>query len=76
MSPRRPRGSLQDPVQTGYRVERADKVRFDSIAKQSGLSPSQLFEEILVHMPLTSRGTPTWLPEPEPKDGELPIDSA
>lgn len=63
-------------MQLGYRVERTNKDRFDKIAKQSGMNSSELFDELVAHMPLSSRGTPTWLPEPAPKDGELPIDSA
>lgn len=77
MAPRRrPRGSLVDPVPIGYVVERAAKERLDRIADLASVSSAVMFEHILEHLELTSRGLPVTWPEQELHDGELPIDSA
>lgn len=77
MAPRRrPRGSLVDPVPIGYVVERTAKDRLDQIADLASVSSAVMFEHIMEHLELTSRGLPATWPEQELHDGELPIDSA
>lgn len=58
-------------------VEEASKHRFDQLAAQAGLSGAAFFEAVVSHLDdeLTDRGVPAWLPQPEPRDGELPIDT-
>lgn len=72
---RRPRGSLKQPIQVGYTVERLTKDRFDAIARRAGVSSAALFELLVEHVELTDQGLPAWWPEEEPRNGELPIDS-
>lgn len=71
---RRPRGTLLDPVNMGYQVERVSKEQFDAIAERAGVSSAVLFEAVVEHLELTDQGIPTWW-TPLPRDGELPIDS-
>lgn len=75
---RLPRDTRVDPVRTPWEIERAAKTRFDAIARNSGMSSSAFLERVIAHLEdeLTDRGVPSWLPQPEPDDGELPIDSA
>lgn len=73
---RRPRGSFIDPITLGYEVEREVKDYFDELAARAGVTRGRFFEEVVKHIPVTDRGLPTWWPEPEPEDGELPIDTA
>jgi len=72
---RRPRGTLLQPVQLGYAVERPIKERFDTIAQRAGISSAVLFERVVEHIELTDQGLPVWWSEEAPRDGELPIDS-
>lgn len=39
------------------------------------MSSAGFFEAVVTHLEndLTDRGVPHWLPQPEPRDGELPI---
>lgn len=74
---RRPRGTLVDPVQLGYPVERRNKDRFASIAQHANISAAALFDLLVENMPLNESGYPEWLPELTPKnESELPIDPA
>lgn len=76
MAPRRrPRGSLVDPVNMGYEVERVAKERLDRVAEIAGVSSAVMFEHIIGHLELTDQGLPVTWPE-NPRDGELPIDAA
>lgn len=74
--PRLPRGTRVDPIATGYVIERASKLRLDAIAQRSKMSGSVLLEHMIDHLEedLTDSGVPHWLPQPDPKDGELPIE--
>jgi hypothetical protein len=67
---------MVDPVAIGYVIERSAKDRLDQIAEHAEVSSAVMFERLIEHTELTDRGVPVWWPEPEPKDGELPIDSA
>ena len=74
---RRPRGTLRDPVQLGWAVERPSKDRFDAIADRLGISSAVFFERVVDHLDLDARGVPVWWDYPVPSnDGELPIDEA
>lgn len=75
---RRPRGTRIAPVRVAWEIERTRKERFELLARQAGVSASVFLELVIDHIEdeLTDRGVPTWLPQPEPDDGELPIDSA
>lgn len=73
MAPRRrARGSLVDPVNLGYEVERAAKSRLDRVAELAGVSSAVMFEHIMQNIELTDQGLPATWPE-NPRDGELPI---
>ena len=75
MAPRRrPRGTLVDPVNIGYEVERPSKQLFDSLAERCGVSSAVFFERVVEQIPLDSNGIPTWWPEQT--NEELPINSA
>ncbi|MDR6794857.1 putative transcriptional regulator [Pseudarthrobacter oxydans] len=67
---------MVDPVSIGYVIERSAKDRLDRIAEHSNVSSAVMFEQMVANTPLTDRGVPAWWPEPELKDGELPIDTA
>ena len=73
-----PRGTRTASARLSLVVEEEKKDRFAVIAKQSGLSCAGFFEALVDHLEteLTDRGVPSWLPQPEPHDGELPIDAA
>ena len=74
---RRPRGTLIDPTQLGWAVERASKDRFDAIADRLEISSAVFFERVVEHHELDERGVPVWWTYPVPStDGELPIDEA
>jgi len=74
---RRPRGSFQDPVLPGWRIERAARDDIAAMAKSAGVSASVFVELMAAHTKsqLTIQGIPSWMPEKD-RDGELPIDSA
>ncbi|WP_109212258.1 MULTISPECIES: hypothetical protein [Microbacterium] len=75
MAPRRrPRGSLVDPVNLGYEVERPAKERLDRVAEIANVSSAVMFEHIMAHLELTDQGLPTTWPA-NPRDGELPIET-
>lgn len=60
----------------GYVVERHAKDRLDAIADAAAVSSAVMFEHIIEHLELTSRGLPVTWPEQQLQDGELPIDAA
>lgn len=71
-----PRGTRAVPARVSLVVEEASKERFIQIAEHSGISQAAFFEALVAHLDdeLTDRGVPTWLPQPTPSDGELPIE--
>lgn len=75
---RLPRGTRVDAVALGWKVEKAQKERFERLAAHAGVSAAVFFEAVVDHLntELTSRGLPEWWPAQELTDGELPIDSA
>lgn len=72
---RLPRGTRVDPVRTPWLIERSAKERFDAMAHHAGMSSGAFLEAVIDHLAsdLTSRGVPSWLPQPPPSEGELPI---
>jgi hypothetical protein len=72
-STRRPRGSIKDPVDLGWRVERGNKERFAQLAARAGMSNAALFDLMVETLELDERGVPTWVPR-EDEEGQLPID--
>lgn len=73
MSPtRRARGSVIDPIDISFRVERVNKEHFAFLAKRAGLSNAALFDTMVENIVLDDRGLPTWLPR-ENKE-QLPIE--
>lgn len=75
---RLPRGTRVDPVATPWVIERSSKERLDTMARAAGMSASVFLERVIEHVgdELTDRGVPSWLPQPEPDEGELPIEPA
>lgn len=75
---RAPRGSRIAPVRAAWSIELRRKERFDQIARNSGVTSSVFLELVIDHLEdeLTDRGVPNWMPQPEPDEGELPIDTA
>lgn len=74
---RAPRGTRVAPIRAAWSIETHRKQRFDQIARKSGYTSSLFLELVIDHLEdeLTDRGVPNWLPQPEPADGELPIDT-
>ena len=75
---RLPRGTRIDPVATPWVIERASKDRLAAIARNAGMSAGALLELVIARLDddLTDRGVPSWLPQPKPDEGELPIEPA
>jgi len=73
--PRRPRGTMKDPVVPGWKIERASKLRIESMARNANVSAAVMLELLAEHVELTNQGIPVWMPE-QNRDGELPINSA
>jgi hypothetical protein len=71
---RRPRGTLKDPTDLGWTVERANKDRFSALAAKAGMSKAAMFDLMVETLELDDRGLPTWVPRE--KEGQLPIDKA
>ena len=73
---RAPRGSRVQPIRAAWTIETRRKERFDQIARAAGVTSSVFLETVIDHLEteLTSRGVPKWMPQPEPTEGELPID--
>lgn len=64
--PRRPRGSLRDPLRVGVTIERTTDDRFAAIARSTGISKSALFEWAINRLELDENGVPVaWDPEEE-----------
>lgn len=61
----------------GWRIEEHRKKRIETLAAHAGVSAAVFLEALIDHVDdeLTSRGVPSWWPEPELKDGELPIEA-
>lgn len=72
---RRPRGTMRDPIRTGYEIERAAKERLDTLAAHAGVSSAFYFERLIENVELTDQGLPVWWPEDRSSAEELPIDS-
>jgi len=74
MAPRRrPRGTLVDPINVGYEVERPSKELFEALAERCGVSGAVFFEHVVANIPLNDEGLPTWWQNKTTE--ELPIDS-
>jgi hypothetical protein len=73
---RRRKEPLVDPKQLGYTVKGRSKSTWEQIADNEQVSPSELFDLMVEHIPLDAYGRPTWLPPRPPQDGVLPIDTA
>lgn len=64
--PRRPKGSLRDPLRVGVTIERTTDDRFAAIARSTGISKSALFEWVINSLELDENGVPVeWDPEEE-----------
>ena len=74
---RRPRGSVVDPVVTGWKIGRGSRDAIALMAASAGVSASEFVELMAAHTKseLTDQGIPSWLPEKN-RDGELPIGTA
>lgn len=74
MTPRRPRGSVQDPIPVGFTIETQANERLDVLAKRMGVSRSFFIQLLIEHADeeLTSTGDLAWWPREE----ELPINGA
>ncbi len=66
------------PVRASWLIEEKRKKRFEQLAERAGVSAAVFLERVIDHLEeeLTDRGLPNWWPAPEPRDGELPIDTA
>lgn len=74
-TPRRPKGSVRDPIPLGWRVERESRDTFTQLAAKAGISGAALFDLMVQSLELDDRGLPTWVPHEDSK-GQLPIDKA
>ena len=68
---RRPRGTMVQPINLGYEVEKTSKERWEDLARSLEYSPSELFDIMVEHLPLDAFGRPTWLPADHSKTGCL-----
>lgn len=75
---RLPRGTRVQPVRVSWLIEERRKTLFKQLAEHAGVSEAVFLERVIDHLEeeLTDRGLPPWWPAPEPRDGELPIDTA
>jgi hypothetical protein len=75
---RLPRGTRVAPTRAGWEIETATKERVDKLARRAGVSSSVFIERVIDHLDdeLTVQGIPSWWPEQEPAEDELPIDAA
>lgn len=73
---RRTRGTIVEPVRAGWEIERLKKDKVTAIARRLHVSPSVFVEALIDQIELDLRGIPTWWPEQELADGEMPIDTA
>lgn len=72
-TPRRPKGSVNDPTPLGWRVERESRDKFTELAAKAGISGAALFDLMVQTLELDDRGLPTWVPRVDSR-GQLPID--
>ena len=72
-SPRRPRGSVNDPIPLGWKVQRTNKDFFADLAAKAGLSGAAMFDLMVENLELDERGLPPWAPQKD-DEGKLPID--
>jgi hypothetical protein len=74
MTPRRPRGSVQQPLAVGFSIETQANKRLTHVAKRMGVSRSFLIQRLIEHADeeLESTGDLAWWPREE----ELPLDRA
>lgn len=72
-SPRRPRGSVDDPIALGWKVQRKNKDFFTELASKAGLSGAAMFDLMIENLELDERGLPAWAPMKD-DEGKLPID--
>lgn len=73
---RRPRGTMVQPTNLGYEVEFTSKKRWEALAQELEISPSELFDVMVEHLPIDAYGRPTWFPERPLKDGMLRVPAA
>lgn len=73
---RRPRGTMVQPINLGYEVEKTSKERWEALAQSLEISPSELFDVMVEHLPLDAYGRPTWFPDRPLKDGMLRVPAA
>lgn len=71
-TPRRPKGSVKDPIPLGWRVERESRDMFTDLAAKAGVSGAALFDLMVQTLELDERGLPTWVPRDDSK-GHTPI---
>lgn len=72
---RRKRGTVVKPVRAGWEIEQRTKQRVEALALHLKVSPSYFVEQLVDHIEVDVRGVPTWWPQTELDDGELPIDA-
>ena len=72
-SPRRPKGSMKDPIPLGWRVERENRDKFTALAARAGISGAALFDMMVETLEIDERGLPKWVLR-EDAEGHLPID--
>ena len=73
------RSSESQDIGSFIRAQReAAQVSIRQLAERAGVSAAVFLERVIDHLEeeLTDRGLPNWWPAPEPRDGELPIDTA
>ena len=73
---RRPRGTMVQPTNLGYEVELTSKKRWEVLAHELEISPSELFHLMGEHLPVDAYGRPAWVPEGPLKDGMLRVPAA
>lgn len=71
-TPRRPKGSMKDPIPLGWRVERESRDMFTDLAAKAGVSGAALFDLMVQTLELDDRGLPAWVPRDDSK-GQPPI---
>lgn len=69
---RRFRGTVQNPVTPGWRVEESSRDRAKTIAAAAGVSPSEFIDALIQNVELDDRGLPVWWVPRSPHE-ELPI---
>ena len=67
---------MVQPTNLGYEVELTSKKRWEVLAHELEISPSELFDLMVEHLPLDAYGRPTWFPERSLKDGMLRVPAA